>query len=350
MDMLRNPGFQASRFAILLDELYEAMRQRNDYPEAILSREWDLLLYGQDHFEARLTTATMLQSFTGRDLQEMHRAIFHPGNLVIAVNGDFEPEAMLQRLERACAGWAKGKPAPDPPAPAFETKPGVFHVQRDIPQGTVRLGLRCIPRDHPDAIPLALMNDILGGGGFTSRITKRVRDDEGLAYSAGSALLPRVHYPGEWRASVQSKNRTVALSIRLILEEIDRLRTDPVLDAELRTAANALIETFPRTFESKRGMLAVFVSDELTGRPADYWARFRQRVGAVTTADIQRVARSWLDPDGVVILAVGDWAAIAPGDLEGRASMGDVFGGRVTHLPLRDPLTLEPIPGTTPDD
>jgi hypothetical protein len=87
----------------------------------------------------------------------------------------------------------------------------------------------------------------------------------------------------------------------------------------------------------------VFVGDEWTNRPKDYWRTFRDKVNAVTKDDLQRVARKYLQPDQVVILVVGDWKTIAPGDLNGRAKMADFFGGKVTHLPLRDPMTMEPI-------
>ena len=90
-------------------------------------------------------------------------------------------------------------------------------------------------------------------------------------------------------------------------------------------------------------MLRVFVDDEITGREPDYWKRYRDNVRAVTAADITRVARRYLRPEDMAILVVGQWDEIAPGDLEGRADMSAFSGGAVTHLPLRDPLTLEPI-------
>ena len=121
--------------------------------------------------------------------------------------------------------------------------------------------------------------------------------------------MPTRFSPGEWEASFQSKNRTVALAIKIILEEIDRIRSEPVSDDELATAANALIETFPRRFESKSGMLRVFVDDELTGREHDYWARYRDRVRAVTPDDIMRVAQRYLPPEDMAILVVGNWAS-----------------------------------------
>ncbi|MCZ6834404.1 MAG: pitrilysin family protein [Planctomycetota bacterium] len=343
LDMLKHPGFQANRLDTYIGELIEGMAQRNDFPEAILAREWDALLYGPDHFEARHPTRSMLQALTIQNLRSMHGIIFNPGNLIIAVNGDFEPQAMLDRLEEAMADWESRPRVDDPPAPQHELKPGVYHVEHEIPQGKVYIGSRGLTRNDPDFIPMLIANDILGGGAFTSRITGRVRDDEGLAYSANSRLIPRINYPGEFRASFQSKNRTVPLAIKIILEEIGKMRDQPVSPVELETAKNAFIESFPRRFQSKAGTLALFVDDELTGREPGYWRQFRDRIRNVTLDEVQRVMRDHLDPSTMAILVVGPWANIGPGDLEGRASMEEFFDGRVTAIPMKDPFTLQPI-------
>ena len=343
MDMVRNPGFQAGRLDLYQEERIESMKQRNDHPAGILSREWSILLYGPDHFESAMSTEMSIESISTDDLRSMHERLYHPGNLVIAVSGDFDPQAMLSRLETALEGWAPGAPVSDPPAPTASLTPGLYYVEKDIPQGRVNLGLRSIRRDDPDYFPMEVMNRILGGGGFTSRIVSRVRSDEGLAYSAGSAFMPGVYYPGAWRAAFQSKSSTVALATKIIFEEVDRIQNEPVSDDELATATNALVETFPRRFESKAGMLRVFVNDEVTDRNPDYWTQYRDNVRAVTAADITRVARKHLRPDEMAILVVGKWDDIAPGDLEGRADMSAFFDGTATNLPLRDPLTLEPV-------
>ncbi|MCA9285873.1 MAG: insulinase family protein [Phycisphaerales bacterium] len=343
-EMLRTPGFDAAKLGLWQSEQLERMKQRNDDAGPILSREWDALLYGRDHFEAAQSTQKSIESIDQASLQRMHDRIFHPGNVIVAVTGDFDEKDMLDRLEQAFAGWERGDQVSDPAAPTATFTPGVYHVEKDIPQGKVNIGLRGITRDDPDYYAMTILNDILGGGGFTSRITKRVRSDEGLAYSAGSANSAGVYYPGEFRASFQSKNRTVALATKIIMEEIERIRTEPVSDEELATSVNSMIETFPRTFESKAGMLNVFVSDEWTNRPADYWQKYRDRLRAVTKDDILRVAQKHLDPNAMAIFVVGKWSEIAPGDLEGRASMAEFFGGSVTDLPLRDPMTMEPIP------
>ncbi|MFM9194683.1 MAG: M16 family metallopeptidase, partial [Planctomycetia bacterium] len=277
-------------------------------------------------------------------LAEMHRRIFHPGNMIVSVSGDFDEREMLGKLERAIAGWERGSPVADPVAPAAVLEPGLYHVPKDIPQGKVVMGNRAITRDDPDAIPFLLLNEILGAGGFTSRLMQQVRSNEGLAYSVRSALTPRVAYPGDFRAGFESKNATVALAAKIVMQQIGKMRDELVTDDELQTAKASLVETFPRQFESRPQMLRVFVNDEWTKRPKDYWKTFRDKVRAVTAEDIRRVARKHLDPATMAILVVGDWEKIAPGDLEKRASMSEFFGGRVKHLPLRDPLSLEPLP------
>ncbi len=343
MDMLKNPGFQEDKVRVYKDEVIEALKQRNDDAGPILSREWAAVMYGRDHFSARQPTLATIESITIDDLKAFHQKVFQPGNLIIAVTGDFKPDEMMARLESALSGWAKGERMPDPPEPSSSVTPGVYRVEKDIPQGKVYIGMRGVTRDDPDYFPLLVMNDILGGGGFTSRITKRVRSDEGLAYSAGSAMIMPVYYPGEYRASFQSKNRTVALAAKIVFEEVERMRTEPVGEKELETAKNSFVETFPRTFESKAAMLNVFVSDEWTGRDPSYWQNYRDNIRAVTADDVRRVAEKHLDPDKMAFMIVGKWTEIEAGDLEGRARMADFFDGSSLELPLRDPLTLEPI-------
>jgi zinc protease len=344
LDMLRTPGFDQARLDTAKARSIEGLKQRNDDASSILGREWKRLVYGTDHFESAEPTGTTVESI-GRDrLAEMHARIFQPGNAIVAVSGDFEPQEMLAKLAKAFAGWDRGDVAADPAVPQATLEPGLYHVPKEIPQGKVVLGCRSIKRDDPDAIPLLLLNEILGAGGFTSRLMQQVRSNEGLAYSVRSAITPRVSYPGDFRAGFESKNATVALATKIVLDEIRKIRDDLVTEDELETAKRSLIETFPRQFESKPQMLRVFVNDEWTNRPKDFWKTFRQKVDAVTREDLQRVAREHLDPAKMAILVVGDWDEIAKGDLDKRATMNDFFGGAVKHLPLRDPLTLEPLP------
>jgi zinc protease len=344
VDMLRTPAFDAKRLDTAKARVVEGLKQRNDDASSILSREWKRLVYGPDHFEASEPTDKTVAAITNDRLGEMHQRIYHPGNMIVAVSGDFEEKAMLEKLAAAFSGWERGGAAPDPVAPTAVLEPGLYHVPKDIPQGKVVMGMRSITRDDPDAIPLLLLNDILGAGGFTSRIMQQVRSNEGLAYSARSTLQPKVYYPGDFRAGFESKNPTVALATKIVIDQIKGVRDELVTEEELETAKASAIETFPRQFESKPQMLRVFVNDEWTNRPKDFWKMFREKVKAVSREDLRRVAQKHLDPEKLAILVVGDWDEIAKGDLDKRATMNDFFGGKVKRLPLRDPLTLEPLP------
>lgn len=344
LDMLRTPAFEPQRLETARARVLESLKQRNDDASSILSREWKRLVYGTDHFEASEPTDRTVAAISRDRLAEMHRRIFHPGNMIVSVSGDFDEKEMLGKLEKALSDWERGGPVADPVAPTAVLQPGLYHVPKEIPQGKVVMGSRAITRDDPDAIPFLLLNEILGAGGFTSRLMQQVRSNEGLAYSVRSSLTPRVFYPGDFRAGFESKNATVALAAKIVMEQIAKMRNELVTDDELETAKASLIETFPRQFESRPQMLRVFVNDEWTKRPKDYWKTFRDKVRAVTREDLKRVAQKHLDPEKMAILVVGDWENIASGDLEKRASMDDFFGGKVKHLPLRDPLTLEPLP------
>ncbi len=345
-DMMRYPRFQEDRFEIEKGNLIEAMKQRNDDADDILRREFSWLIYGRDHYSTRYSTKATIDAISRDDLVDFHRKYWQPKNMMLAISGDVKTDEILAALEKRFAGWASDGPdVPWPPAPPkHEPVPGLYHVEKDIPQGKVRIGHLGTTWKDPNQFALRVMNEILGGGGFTSRITKRVRSDEGLAYHAASYFGIGTWWPGTFAIVYQSKNPTVALAGKIALEEVERIRREKVSDEELTTAKNSMIETFPRRFESAARRASLFAEDEFIGRPHGYWKTWRENVKKVDAKKVLEVAREYLHPDKVVFLVVGKWSEIEKGDPEGRASMKDFFGGRVTHLPLRDPLTLEPLP------
>jgi zinc protease len=168
-----------------------------------------------------------------------------------------------------------------------------------------------------------------------------VRSDEGLAYSAGSALSFGAFYPGRFRAAFQSKSRSVAYAASLVMEEIRRIREEPVSAAELETIRNSLIQTFPSSFASRAQSMGIFASDEYTRRDPSFWTTYRDRIRAVTAADVQRVAKTYLIPEKMILLVVGDQKEIDLGDPAHAVNVASLApGGRVTTLSLPDPFTL----------
>lgn len=348
-EMLRTPGFQEDRLAVEKDNSLEEMKQRNDDARTIQFREWRWLVYGEDFYAGREMTQASLEAITREDLVDFHARYFRPENMIIAVSGDVQTDEILARLETELMKWKSGgEKAPwPPPQPGYKPKPGVYHIEKDIPQGKVLIGhqTRQWPDwNDPERPAVTVMNFILGGSGFTSRIMSRVRSDEGLAYGAGSSFDMEHLYPGLFRMGFASKSPTVALAAKICVEEMKRIREEPVTAEELELAKASLIETFPRRFESEAQIVRTYASDVYDGRSHDYWESWRDRIRAVTVEEVQDVAKKYFHPDELVFFIVGKWDDIAPGDADHRASMADFYDGEVTHLPLRDPLTLEPLP------
>lgn len=351
LDLLRKalsaPRFQADKLELFRDQTLQAMRQRNDESAAIERRESEALSYGTNAWVARNATAATVQSITVDDLKSFHRRWFHPANFVLAVSGDVDRDSLLSRLETMFSDWPfQGEVPPPIPTDFVRAKPGVYLVDKDVNQGRVSLLLPGVQRDDPDYPSVLVMNDILGGGGFTSRIMNRVRSDEGLAYGAGSSFPGGVYYAQPFRASLASKSRTVAYAASLVFEEMRRMAAEPVSGEELNTAKRSFIDNFPQNFNTKGKTASQFARDEFTGRHAHnpkFWEQWRERIDAVTTQEVQRVAQKYLTPEQAVLLVVGKKDEILKGHPDHPVSLGSLVPGGVTEVPLRDPLTMEPL-------
>jgi len=343
VEMLREPRFQEDRLALAKEQALQEMKKRNDDSGDIEDREWGVLLYGEDHLTNRFTTEVSVKGIAREDLVSFHRQHFYPANMVAAVSGSFSRAEMVRKLEAAFAGWASPKAAAPPiPVAIRPAAPGLYRAEKDVNQGRVSIGLPTVKRDHPDVYALEVMNEILGGSGLTARITKTVRSNEGLAYSAGSGLSFGVWYRGRFRAYFQSKSRSVPYATSLVLDEIRKIREGGVTAEELDTVKNSLVQTFPSNFASKAQSMAIFASDEYTKRDPSYWRTYRDRIRAVTAADVQRVAREHLVPEKMVVLVVGKQAEIDLGDEKHPVTLAQLApGGKVTMLPLRDPMTMK---------
>jgi zinc protease len=341
-DMLRNPAFQQDRLDLYKSQQLQGMERRNDRTDGIEGREWNRLLRGDKHFTNAFTTKASISSLTREDLIEFYKKYYHPNNFILAVSGDFKTEEMKAKLEKMMAGWENGAVPPKVPKPDYTPVPGVYMVNKpDVNQTRVSMGHLGIMRGNPDEYAIDMMNEILGGSGFTSRIMNRVRSDEGLAYDAGSIFSPGIYYEGQFRAAFQSKNPTVAQAAQIILDEIARIRADKVSAEDLETVKNQAIEVFPRNFASAAAIANIFASDEYTGRDPRYWETYRDKIKAVTVDDVQRVAREFLHPDNLVIIAVGNVEEVLKGNPEKpEYSFQKIGKEKITRIPLPDPMTM----------
>jgi zinc protease len=343
-EMLRTPGFQQDRIDLYKNQIIQSMERRNDQTNEIQSREWARLMRGDNHFSTAWATKSSIDSVSRQDLLDFHRQYYHPGNFLLAVSGDFDTQAMIAKLEKMLSGWPSSKtPVPSVPAPSFIPKPGVYVVNKpDVNQGRVSMGHLGTTRENPDFYALSIMDDVLGGGGFTSRIMSRVRSDEGLAYSAFSDYGFGIYYDGIFQAGFESKSPTCAQAADIVFEEIQRIRREKVSQTELETAVNYAVEVFPRFFATAAAIAGTFASDEYTHRKPDFWPTYRQRMRAVTADDILRVAQKYLMPEKMVILAVGNVNDMLKGnpDKPEHSFKKLAANGEIRRIPLPDPLTM----------
>ncbi len=190
--MLGEPRFDADRLDLAKQNELENLKQRNDDPASVAGREGQWLLYGRDHVESRFVTDSSLSAIGREDLAAFHRGYVHPGHMVIAAAGDFDSDELAAKLSALLDrfdGEGRQQASWPPRGAAYEPAPGVYVARQDIPQGRVQIGHRTFKRQDwgsPDHFALAMMDSVLGNGGFTTRLMKRIRSDEGLAYGAYS--------------------------------------------------------------------------------------------------------------------------------------------------------------------
>jgi predicted Zn-dependent peptidase len=336
-DVLMNPIFSEDKIKLYKDQEIEDLKNKNDNPRGILSREFNKLFYGS-HPSVWEETQASVEAIGQEDLLAFHDRYYAPNNIILAVAGDFEKEAMLSKVEKAFAGWSK-KQIQFPVIPEVKIKnhPGVFMVQKDINQGYINVGHFGIKDTNPDVFAINIMNFIVGGGSFTSRITTKVRSDEGLAYNTGCRFDNRHLYPGLFYGYVQTKSATVYYAISLILDEFKRIQKEKVTDEEIETAKNYYLDSFPDRFSSSIGTMRTFADLEYDGFPMDYYNTYRDKTNAVTKEDVMRVARKYIQPQKMSILVVGDIDKCRAGYDKHPGTLDKL--GKVTVIELKDPLT-----------
>lgn len=346
-EVLTQPRFQADRIELQKQQMLQAMKQRNDHSASIESMEQSILAYGAHFWDNRYQTEASVAAITREDLLEFHRRWFFPSNFTIAVSGDFNRAEMLTKLDKLFSNWPwSGTPPPPIPQDIKMAEAGVYVVNKEVNQGRVSLLLPGVMRGTPDHAAIMMMNDILGGSGFASRLVNRIRSDEGLAYSVGSTFTPGTYFPYAFVASLQTKSATVPYATSIVIEEMKRIAAEPVRAEELQNAQRGYIDRLPRSFASKAQIVGILANEEYTGRyvtEPDYLRTIAAKVKAVTVADVQRVAQKYLTPERLVILVVGDKAEILKGHPDHAVKLTEFGGGRFTELPLRDPLTLKPM-------
>lgn len=342
MDVLLRPQFDQSRLDKAKEDFLASMKRRNDDTSDIESREWNRLIYGEDHWLNHLPTQGSIGGITREDLIAFHQRITNPANMIIAVAGDFDRASMLAKLNATFGKLeAREEALPAIPQPAAQPAPGIYIVNKeDVNQGRVSIGHIGLKQPVEEEFDLGIANDILGGSGFTSWVMSRVRSDEGLAYSAGTSFGIGNTIPGTFRAYFQTKSASCARAAQLTIDLIKKMRIEGPSEAELATSSASFIQTFPNRFQSALQTVGLYAMDDLFERPHEYWVSYRDRVRQVTVQSSKDAADKYIHPDDFIVLIVGNAEEILKGDIEHPDITFEKMGP-IYRVPLRDPLTQE---------
>jgi len=253
-----------------------------------------------------------------------------PNGIMLGITGDFDTGKIKKMLDKHFSGWERSDEA-SPVAPSVDMvyHPGVYFIEKDVNQSTIRFGHLGIKEDNPDRYAISVMNFILGGGSFNSRMTSKVRSDEGLAYSVGSRYQTGEKDYGAFFAYCQTKSETTLKAMDLMKDEIDRIRGSEVTDDELALAKDSYINRYVFQFTSANQIVGQLMALEYDDRPRDLLEVYLQNVRAVTKDDVYRVAQEYLHPDKLTYVVIGKREEL-DGDL---ASLGPI-----TDIELRDPV------------
>ena len=282
------------------------MRRSEEDPGTVAARMLRRLAFPEHPYGRPVTgTEDSLRAITRDDVAAFHRAAYRPERTIIAVAGDVTAAAIRADLEARLRAWSVAATAPAPPGPAPLGLPSrTESVQRSLTQATILLGQATVARRHPDFYPLLVASQILGGGS-SSRLYTRVREERGLAYNV-YAQYAAARLGGLFLVELQSENARVREALAVVREELVRLRRERASDEELARARSYLVGSFPLRMDTAADVSDLLVAIERFDLGLDYPARFRQAVSAVTADDVLRAVRAHWDPDGMSLALVGN--------------------------------------------
>jgi zinc protease len=311
-ETLRQPAFPDDKLNLAKTQQRGGIARRNDDPDSIAGREFRKLVYGDRSPYARYVEYATLANVSRDDLVSFYQQYFHPNNILLGIVGDFDTKSMRQLVETTFADW-KPVTASSPALPTVEQakKGGVFFVnQPQLTQSNVQIGHLGGQANSPDYPALSVMNEVLNG--FGGRLFNEVRSRQGLAYSVYAYWGSRYDYPGLFVAGGQTRSDATVPFIKSVQAEIERVRTAPIAPVELAFAKDSVLNSFIFNFQQPEQTLSRLLRYEYFGYPADFIFRYQKGVAATTIADVQRVAKTYLQPDKIVTLVVGNQATIKP--------------------------------------
>ena len=310
-DVLLNPSFPDDEIKRTKELVKGSLRQDEEEPTFLAAKAFKKAVYGDLPY-GRLVRGSLetVGALKREDITKFHSVYYRPNNSFLSIVGDLTEDEMRSLVGKFLSGW---KSAGVPKRPVIE-EPGkerkTVLINRDLTQASILLGHAGISRGNPDYYAVTVMNYILGGGGFSSRLMQKVRVESGLAYDIHSLFAP-FREGGLFEVGGQTKNISANTVIGLVNEEIERIRTERVSEQELNDAKAYLTGSFPRRLDTNRKIADFLVVAEYYAFGLDYAEKYPLYVNSVSRDGVLRVAKKYLDPSGIVTVVVGKQSEVS---------------------------------------
>jgi zinc protease len=301
-DMLRHPALDTARLSILKAESFQSVEHGLDAPAQVLDAAWNQVQYGPGPWTRR-TDSLQVARLSPASLRARLAGRFDAKGCVVAVAGKVDRAAVRQKLSKMLSGAAGPELTRLPGLPAPH-EAGVWIAPVEATQSFVKIGTRFVRRDHPDYYPLMLACQALGSG-FGTRLVDRIRSDEGLAYHVGAFAGSDYDRVGTLGVDLQTKSVSTHRAVKLVFEEIRRLRDEGFRPGELDRARKGLEASLPTLFDTPEATAEIFAQSASWGRRDDHFRTYQKAIDTVSEATVLEVFRRWFKPEELRIVVAG---------------------------------------------
>lgn len=307
-EVVQSPSFLDEEFPLLMERRRAELAQLMDDPREVASRRFHRLFFaGEPYGHAVRGELDSLEALSLADLQNFYQQQFAPQAATLAVVGMLPFAEIEAQVKKFWENWQGGGPPSQPytATPEKLAAPGIYLLDRpELAQSEIRMGFLGLPRSHPDFFPLRLVNYILGGGGFSSRLMSRIRSDLGLTYGIRSLFSFR-RAPGPFLVSTFTPASHTAQVVQEIKTVIQAVQQHGVTAQELEEARSYHIGHFPLGLETPRALCRRVLSINLYDLGEDYLKLYCERLRDVTLKDVQQAAQKHLKPENLLTLVLG---------------------------------------------
>jgi zinc protease len=306
MEVLTQPAFPEEEIRRETEKIMAAIQSSEDQPEEVAEREFQKNLFLASPYGHPVEgTRESVPRLTREAVLRFYRTYYHPNNAILTIVGDITGEEVKAKLIPRLEKWPTGEIPKESFHTTFAKEPKTVKTNRPITQANIILGHAGVKRENPDFYALTVMNYILGGGGFASRLVAEIRNKRGLAYSVASFFDPG-RYPGSFQIVLQTKNASTREAISLALQQMELIQKEPVLEKEIEGAKKYLVGSFPMRFDTQAKLVSFLSQVEYYGLGADYPNQYPFLINSVTRGEVLRVAKKYLHPENYILVIIAN--------------------------------------------